>query len=231
MKHEESSFPAIDECIGDPPLATVVARRLRTPKMAAFAVAVVIIIAAVIFTVTRTQLVGSSVETAPSASQSMTMSAQNADDATGAAGVGVAVFVHVVGAVKKPGVYELGASARVDDALKKAGGATDQAALDALNLARLVTDGEQLVVPSKEQIAAQLTSQQGANNGAQSNLINLNTATADELETLPRVGPALAKRIIQWREAHGRFNTVDDVNSVAGIGEKMLEDLRSLVTV
>ncbi len=146
------------------------------------------------------------------------------------------LFVHVVGEVHDPGVYELAAGVRVSDAIDAAGGATEAAVLSAVNLARPLTDGEQLVVPDAT-VAASGASGTGAVNGADNvagtvpGLVNLNTADLASLETLPGVGPALARRIIDWRGANGRFSSAEQLLDVSGIGQKTFEQLRAKVTV
>ncbi|MEN2740852.1 ComEA family DNA-binding protein [Microbacterium sp. X-17] len=137
---------------------------------------------------------------------------------------GTAAYVHVAGAVARPGLYALPAGARVVDAISAAGGFTPEAAQAAVNLARSVTDGEQLVVPV--QGAAPPA---GATPG--DGRVNVNTADAARLDTLPGVGPAIADRIVSWREKNGPFASIDDLLAVPGIGEKMLENLRELVSV
>jgi competence protein ComEA len=132
------------------------------------------------------------------------------------------IYVHVLGAVLAPGLYELREGDRTVDAIAAAGGFADGADETQLNLARFVTDGEQLVVPL---MGAMVPA------GEQSGKVNLNTATAEQLETLPRVGPALAQRILDWREANGRFSAIEDLMSVTGIGDKTFEGMRELVTV
>lgn len=137
------------------------------------------------------------------------------------------LYVHVAGAVREAGLYRLDAGDRVADAIARAGGFADDAARDGVNLARPIADGEQIVVPV---IGAEPTGgTQGA--GAGDGMIDLNTATREQLDTLPRVGPAMAERIIEWREQNGRFTSVDDLQSVPGIGDKMLAALRDLVRV
>ncbi|QLD13144.1 ComEA family DNA-binding protein [Microbacterium oleivorans] len=144
-----------------------------------------------------------------------------------------AVYVHVDGAVAHPGLYRLDPDARVVDAVAAAGGFTDVADRSAVNLARLVSDGEQLLVPEPG-AAPPAGAAPGAGDrpgvGADGR-IGLNTADAAALDTLPRVGPALAERIIAWREENGRFTSVEDLLGVSGIGEKMLEALRDRVRV
>lgn len=135
------------------------------------------------------------------------------------------VYVDVSGAVNAPGLYLLGADARAVDAVAAAGGFRDDADRTGVNLARTVSDGEQLVVPV---IGALPPGETGA---ASDGLIDLNTAGVDQLDTLPRVGPAIAQRIVDWREENGRFGAVEDLLNVPGIGEKMLAGLRDLVRV
>lgn len=146
------------------------------------------------------------------------------------------VYVHVAGAVRHAGLYRLEVGGRVADALALAGGFADDADRDAVNLARPVADGEQIVVPvagaaaDASAVAAGGAGGAGAG-GSTGGLIDLNTATKEQLDTLPRVGPAMADRIIAWRTENGRFTSVDDLLSVPGIGDKMLAALRDLVRV
>lgn len=133
------------------------------------------------------------------------------------------VFVHVTGAVARPGLFELAEGARVIDAIAAAGGFTDTANREELNLARLLTDGEQFSVPEE--------GGQAPGAAASDSRVNLNTADAAALDTLPRVGPAMAERILAWRDANGRFTTIDDLRNVSGIGDKTFEGLRELITV
>ena len=138
------------------------------------------------------------------------------------------LYVHVLGAVEKPGLYVLDLDARLVDALAAAGGTTPDADLAAVNLARVLEDGEQVVVPAAGAAG-------GAPGGAApppgDDRIDLNAADQAALETLPRIGPALAERIIAWREENGRFTSVDDLLAVPGIGEKLLAGLRDGVRV
>ncbi|HEV8572702.1 MAG TPA: helix-hairpin-helix domain-containing protein [Actinomycetota bacterium] len=144
----------------------------------------------------------------------------------------VPVVVHVAGWVRRPGVYELGQGERVIDALEAAGGPRRGADLDALNLAAVLLDGQQVMIPRKSVGggAGAGPSPSGGSTGVQS-LINLNSATAEELETLPGIGPVLANTIIEYRESNGPFTTVDDLLEVSGIGDGRLADIRDLVTV
>ena len=132
---------------------------------------------------------------------------------TPAASAGPSEFVHVVGAVNKPGLYELPAGDRVIDAVAAAGGFTATADQAQVNLARVVSDGEQLVVPKKGATPS-------APGATSSDKVNINTADATALETLDGIGPALAQRILDFRESNGRFSSVSDLQKVTGIGDK-----------
>ena len=134
------------------------------------------------------------------------------------------VYVHVFGAVANPGLYRLDEGARVVDVIAAAGGLTPEADENAINLARPLSDGEQLQVPAVGESPAESPVDGGDGR------VNLNTADVTALDTLPRVGPAIAQRIIDWRESNGRFTSVDDLQEISGIGPKTLEKLRHLVT-
>jgi competence protein ComEA len=134
--------------------------------------------------------------------------------------------VHVLGAVARPGLYVLDLDARLVDAVAAAGGTTDDADLTAVNLARVLADGEQIIVPT---VGATADASGAAAPG--DGRIDLNTADQAALETLPRIGPALAERIITWRDENGRFASVDDLLAVPGIGEKLLAGIREAVRV
>ena len=141
------------------------------------------------------------------------------------------LYVHVSGAVISPGIYVVNAGSRVVDAVALAGGFDQTADEGAVNLARPLVDGEQLRVPV---VGEAVQGADGASGGAAADpdgLVDLNKADAAALDTLPRIGPALAQRIIDWREANGGFTAVDDLLAVPGIGDKMLEALRDLVRV
>ncbi len=148
------------------------------------------------------------------------------------------ITVHVVGEVNTPGVVELPQGARVAAAIDAAGGATGDAALAGVNLARVLSDGEQIAVPNAEQVAA---ANDVAGSGADGvggvaavgtdGRVNLNVADAATLDQLPRVGPSLAQRIIEWREVNGPFTSIDQLLDISGIGQKTFDDLRNLVTL
>lgn len=142
-------------------------------------------------------------------------------------GASATIYVHILGLVENPGLYELQEGARAVDAVAAAGGFVEDADPAAVNLARFLVDGEQLVVPA----VGETPEGGGAGGAVVAGKVNLNTADATALETLPRVGPAMAERILQWREANGRFSAIEDLMSVSGIGAKTFEGLRDLVTV
>ena len=139
------------------------------------------------------------------------------------------LVVHVAGWVRKPGVYEFAEGARVVDAIERAGGAKAGADLAALNLAALLSDGQQVLVPRRGPPGSGPVT--GGGGGSGTGLVNLNTATAEQLETLPGIGPVLAQNILDYRTEHGPFRTVEDLLNVSGIGDARLEQLRDLVTV
>jgi len=149
------------------------------------------------------------------------------------------IVVDVAGWVAHPGVYEFHQGDRIIDAIHRAGGARSGADLTSINLAALLTDAEQIVVGKMGSSGGPVSSvgsgSTGGSGGSGSEgggaLINLNTATLDQLETLPGIGPALGQRIIDYRQAHGPFHSVQDLLNVSGIGDKRLADIKSMVTV
>lgn len=144
--------------------------------------------------------------------------------------VPASVVVDVVGKVKRPGVYRLHPGARVEDAVQAAGGTTAGADLSSTNLARKLVDGEQIAVGLAPAQAPGTTGSSAGVTGS-GGLIDLNTATAEQLDALPGVGPVLAQHILDWRSAHGRFDSADQLREVSGIGPSKFADLRPLVTV
>jgi competence protein ComEA len=144
------------------------------------------------------------------------------------------IAVHVVGAVQQPGVYHLAAGSRSDDAVRLAGGATAQADLKQVNLAAVLVDGQQLLIPRRgERIpnnAVPNTVPNAPRNGVPT-LIDINQATVADLDRLPGVGPSTARAIVDHRTRNGPFASVDDLLAVRGIGPAKLAELRALVRV
>lgn len=146
----------------------------------------------------------------------------------------VAVFVHLLGAVSRPGLYQLREGDRVVDAIAAASGFTDTADQRAVNLARRIIDGEQIYVPTVGEVVPPTVSGGGATSidpASRGERVNLNTADEAALDTLPGVGPSTASSIISWREENGRFTSIEDLLSVDGIGDKTFAALKDLVTV
>lgn len=150
------------------------------------------------------------------------------------------LFVHVGGSVAHPGLYELAGDARVQQAIDAAGGFAEEAAVDALNLAREVKDGEQIIVPNLQQVTGSEAAPAAADPGVSAassgktfanGKIDINTATADQLQQLNGVGPALAQRIVADRQAGGPFKTVEDLKRVSGIGDKKYASLADSICV
>jgi competence protein ComEA len=151
-----------------------------------------------------------------------------------ATGRGTPVVVDVSGAVERPGVYRLTSENRVEDALERAGGPTRRADLSAINRASKLEDGRQILVPKRGQAAPAVATGTGtaAPPGAPATgPVNLNSATLEQLETLDGVGPATAQKILDYREQHGGFKSVEELDQVSGIGEKRLAALRDHVGV
>jgi competence protein ComEA len=131
------------------------------------------------------------------------------------------VVVDVTGAVQKPGVYRMPAGSRVNDAVKRAGGATAKAAVDSINLAARLADGQQVVVPEDGPDPAAVAVGEG-----EEGPISLSTATAAELDTIDGIGPVTAEDIIDFREEHGGLSSVDQLDQISGIGPATMEALR-----
>ncbi|QGP92463.1 Helix-hairpin-helix motif protein [Neomoorella glycerini] len=164
---------------------------------------------------------------------------EKAAGATGGAKSGAApgeaatIQVHVAGAVQRPGVYELPAGARINEAVSLAG-LLPEANPNALNLAAPLNDGQQLIVPRQGEEAAPGKGGNppgSATAGGGARKININTATLAELDTLPGIGPTLAQRILDYRTQKGPFRTIEDLQNVGGIGPKKFADLKDLITV
>ena len=137
------------------------------------------------------------------------------------------VYVDVVGAVRRPGLYRVRTGSRVADAVARAGGPTRKADLELINLAALVADGEQVVVPRRG--AEAVAAAGGGSSPAPTGPVHLNSATIEQLDSLPGVGPVTAQKIVDYRTQHGGFGSVDELDAVPGIGPARLADLRPLV--
>lgn len=155
---------------------------------------------------------------------------ETAADSTAPENASGEVVVHVAGAVSSPGVYTLPADSRVDDAVRAAG-ATADADLSQLNLAQKLADGQKITVPVAGAAPADGSSAATTADSDNGGLININTATQEELETLPSIGEVRAQAIITYREEHGGFRTIDELKEVSGIGDKIFADISPHVTV
>jgi len=134
------------------------------------------------------------------------------------------LVVHVAGAVRRPGLYRLAEGKRVADAVARAGGATAPADTAAINLAAPLADGMQVLVPRRLPVAAAAAGQ------APAARVSLGSATVEQLDALPGVGPVTAQKIVDYRSAHGGFRSVDDLDAIPGIGPARIEQLRELVS-
>ena len=139
------------------------------------------------------------------------------------------VVVDVVGAVRRPGLYHLRQGTRIADAVALAGGSTPKADLALVNLAAPLADGEQIVVPSRSPVGAAIAASPPAAGASPTAPLDLNTATAEQLDALPGIGPATAAKIIAFRQAHGAFHAVDELDAVPGIGPSRIAQLKGLV--
>jgi competence protein ComEA len=141
---------------------------------------------------------------------------------------GTDVVVDVTGAVARPGVYRMPAGSRVDDAVKRAGGETAKAALDAINLAARLADGQQVVVPEEAPAGGggAVAGAAGAAGAEEDAPISLGTATAADLDTIDGIGPVTAEDIINFREEHGGLSSIDQLDQISGIGPATMEALR-----
>ncbi len=155
------------------------------------------------------------------------------------------VAVHVVGAVPRPGLYEFAEGARVQDAIDAAGGLLTSANVDAVNLAALLVDGEQLTIPynageepaagantaSGPDLPSSDTNETDSSGSENFDLININTASLEELDSLPGIGPTTAQRIIDYRDTNGPFTTIDEIMDVSGVGPSTFDEIKDLITV
>jgi competence protein ComEA len=171
----------------------------------------------------------------PSSAAAVSAPSAAVDVPTASASPSAEVVVDVAGKVRRPGIYQLPPGSRVDDAVRAAGGPRSGVSTVSLNLAEPLRDGEQIVV-GRAGTAAPLgggvagTAPDGATSSA-ATIVDLNTATLEQLETLPGVGPVLGQHILDWRDAHGQFTSVSQLQEVSGIGDVRLAQLSPLVTV
>jgi len=160
------------------------------------------------------------------------------ENSLGSAGEETALpfYVHICGEVVSPGVYELKEGSRVFQAIEKAGGVTDQAAAEYLNMAEQVKDGMKIVVPGKEEVEAakargEISLQAEASSNVQKTKVNLNTATKEELMTLRGVGEAKAADILKYRESQGGFQKIEDIMKISGIKDAAFQKIKDDITV
>ena len=139
------------------------------------------------------------------------------------------VCVHVCGSVHLPGVYYLEDGARIHEAVEMAGGLTDDAAGDVINLAEVICDGEKIYIPSKEEVKAGYSAEEPTEKD--DGLVNINTASLEELKKLPGIGDIKAEAIIKYREETGSFNSIEDIRNVSGIKDSSYEQIKDLIKV
>ncbi|MBI5840463.1 MAG: ComEA family DNA-binding protein [Chloroflexi bacterium] len=145
------------------------------------------------------------------------------------------IAVHIVGAVPRPGLYEFPEGARVQDAIDAAGGLLATADVEGINLAALLEDGQQLDIPFTEGAEVPATSEPELPGSTPppnaEDLVNINTASLEELDALPGIGPTTAQKIIDYRDANGPFAQIEDIMNVSGIGPSTFENIKDLITV
>jgi competence protein ComEA len=149
-----------------------------------------------------------------------------ADDAASTVTAPAVLVVDVAGAVRRPGLYRLPTGARIADAIARAGGMSRHASAASVNLAAPLADGEQVLVPSA---LAGVAASPSEGSPSPSAPVDLNSATAEQLDALPGIGPVTAQKIVDYRTAHGPFTSVDDLDAIPGIGPSRIENLRGLV--
>jgi len=151
------------------------------------------------------------------------------------------IAVHIIGAVPRPGLYEFAEGARVQDAIDAAGGLLASANIDSINLAALLEDGQQLTIPYKDGEAPAVTTEEDdtlvlpgsteePSSQTSEELININTASVEELDSLPGIGPTIAQRIIDYRDENGPFQTIEDILNVSGVGPSTFDQIKDLIT-
>lgn len=153
------------------------------------------------------------------------------------------IMVHITGEVKIAGIIELPEESRIADAIEQAGGVTEEADLDQVNLAFVLSDGQKIYIPNKKEREANegkvyITAESGNNviikdkvEGGKKQKVNINEAKQEDLEELPGIGPSIAKKIIEYREQNGKFTSIDELQEVKGIGEAKFENIKEYITV
>lgn len=141
------------------------------------------------------------------------------------------LVVDISGCVKNPGVYEFEDGTRLYDVIQQAGGLTKEADLDAINQAELVTDGQKILIPEKLEMMDGAESTTFTQNAVSNGKININQADSTTLQEIPGIGPATADKIIQYRDANGRFQSIEDLKNVSGIGDKTFEKMKDNICV
>lgn len=150
------------------------------------------------------------------------------------------IVIHIIGAVNKEGIVKLKSGDRISDAIEKAGGATENADLSKINLAYIVEDGQKINIPNKDEENTNteyITTDSGnaivenEQSSEEIGKVNINTATQTELETLPGIGPSTALKIIQYREENGKFDSIEDIKNVSGIGDVKYENIKDYINV
>lgn len=136
------------------------------------------------------------------------------------------ITIHIIGEVKYPGIVILKSGQRIVDAIEAAGGETDEADLNKLNLAQILSDGDKIYVPNKTDEIEDYKDTTG-----KSSTVNLNTATLEELTSLPGIGESTAQKIIDYRKENGKFKTIEDLKNVSGIGESKFDNIKDKITV
>ena len=158
------------------------------------------------------------------------------------------IIVHVSGAVNQPGIVELSENSRIADAIERAGGLKDEACIDEINLAYMIEDGIKIHIPTIEEqkkkdedgdktensnlyITGESKTTEKNNNQKKTGKININSATQEELETLPGIGPTIALKIINYRKENGKFKSIEDIKEVSGIGESKFNSIKDMISV
>lgn len=141
------------------------------------------------------------------------------------------ITVHIAGAVNNPGIVVLEEGSRIVDALEAAGGETEEADLNKLNLAYVLSDGEKLYIPTKNEEEQEYITQGKGQMQEEENTVNINTATVEQLTTLPGIGEATASKIIEYRKENGKFKKVEDLKNVPGIGDSKFQNIKEMLKV